>query len=289
MDNCCATNNNKSIWRPFIYRNRAISLLNMNSAPAMFISHGAPTFGLDPGLLGPKLFTQGLLAADAKAILIVSPHWQTQGISVMTTNRPQTVHDFGGFPDALYALQYTVEGAPEVGDRAAGLLNQAGFAVRLDARRGLDHGAWIPLLHFRPEADIPVLQVSMAHDLTAAGALRLGSALAPLRTEGVVIIGSGSLTHNLHEFRHAFHQPEPYAAEFARWAKAQVRAENLQGLLDYRAQAPHAARAHPTEEHFLPLLIAMGARLERDELEVLEGGITHGVLAMDSYVFAQAH
>lgn len=259
----------------------------MDIAPALFISHGAPMFGLEPGLLGPQLFEQGRRIAGARAILVVSPHWQTQGIRVMATSRPPTVHDFGGFPEALFALQYPVNGAPDVADEAASLLREAGFAVRLDDQRGLDHGAWIPLRHLRPEADIPILQVSLPHDLTPASALRLGTALGSLRDQGVVIVGSGSLTHNLYEFRHDFSQPEAYAQQFAAWSQDQLRNGNVEALIDYRKQGPHATRAHPTEEHYLPLLVAIGASRGGDGLEVLEGGVTHGVLAMDSYVFTQ--
>jgi len=172
----------------------------MELAPVFFISHGAPTFALEPGALGPRLHTLGQQLAGVKAVLVISPHWQTRGVQVMSTANPETVHDFGGFPEALYQLQYPAKGQPDTAAIAAQLLTQAGFAPTLDDHRGLDHGAWVPLLHLLPGAATPVFQVSMPHTLTTAQALRLGQALAPLRAQGVVILASGSMTHNLSEF-----------------------------------------------------------------------------------------
>ena len=257
----------------------------MNNAPVFFISHGAPTFALEPGQLGPRLGAIGQRLSGASAILVVSPHWQTRTISVMTTARPGTVYDFGGFDPALYKLQYPAAGQPELAAEAVRLLGEAGFAVDTDARRGLDHGAWVPLMHLRPQADVPVFQVSLPAALDTAGAVRLGRALAPLRRRGVVIVGSGSLTHNLYEFRQSASDVAPYAREFAAWTRDVVTHGEIDRLVDYRRLAPHAERAHPTEEHFLPLLVAMGAQATGEAAQVIEGGITHGVLAMDSYVW----
>jgi 4,5-DOPA dioxygenase extradiol len=255
--------------------------------PVLFISHGAPTFALEPGTLGPQLQSLGRQLAGVKAILVVSPHWQSAGVKVMTTEQPQTVHDFGGFPAALYRLQYPASGAPQLAREAARLLEAAGYPVSLDAQRGLDHGAWVPLSHLRPGADIPVFQVSMPATLDTAGAAALGRALAPLREQGVLIVGSGSMTHNLYEFRQAGTQEEPYARAFANWIKTAVLADARGPLLQYRQEAPHAERAHPTEEHFLPLLVALGAASPDEQAQLIDGGITHGVLSMDSYLWGQ--
>ena len=261
----------------------------MNShtkAPVLFISHGAPTFAIEPGVLGPQLQALGARLSGIKAVLVVSPHWQTRDIAVMTGSQPETVHDFGGFPSALYTLQYPAPGQPELAQQAAQLLSAAGYRVGLDARRGLDHGAWVPLYHLLPQAHIPVFQVSMPVSLTTAQALELGRTLAPLREQGVLILASGSMTHNLYEYRHGSTRPEAYAEEFAGWVRAAVLAHALQPLLAYRAEAPHAVRAHPTEEHFLPLLVALGAQQEGDLVQVLDGGgISHGMLSMESYVW----
>jgi 4,5-DOPA dioxygenase extradiol len=255
----------------------------METAPVLFVSHGAPTFALEPGVLGPKLADIGAHVGEAKAILVISPHWQTRGVSVMTTAIPETIHDFGGFPQPLYDIRYETAGHPQVAEQAARALSDAGFGVYLDDRRGLDHGAWVPLRYLSPTGWIPVFQVSMPFTLDAAGALRLGSALAPLREEGVLILGSGSLTHNLREFRQDSNLEAPYAGEFVRWVRDALASRDDRLLLAYRRQAPHAERAHPTEEHFLPLLAAFGASSEDDIMTVIDGGITHGALSMESY------
>ena len=181
-------------------------------------------------------------------------------------------------------MQYPAPGAPELAQDAARLLAQAGFEVALDDRRGLDHGAWVPLRYLFPQADMPVFQVSLPHDIDAAGALRLGQALAPLRERGVLVVGSGSLTHNLYEFRQHIRDPE-YAQEFADWVRDAVAAHDVAALVDYRRRAPHAERAHPTEEHYLPLLVAVGASFGTDAARLVEGGMTYGVLSMDSFAF----
>ena len=258
---------------------------NMRTAPAFFISHGAPTFALEPGLLGPKLADLGQRLGEVKALLVVSPHWQTSDVAVMTTGSPRTLHDFGGFPSQLYQLRYPVSGHPALAAEVGRWLAEAGCRVQLDDRRGLDHGAWVPLSYLAPEGRIPVFQVSLPLDLDAARALRLGKLLAPWRKQGIAIIGSGSLTHNLYEIRQNATADEAYAHEFTRWVRNAVVARDQQSLVDYRSRAPHAQRAHPTEEHFLPLLVAFGASEEEDSIDVVEGGMTYGVLSMESYAW----
>jgi 4,5-DOPA dioxygenase extradiol len=254
-------------------------------APLLFISHGAPTFAIEPGLLGPQLQAMGAQLKGVRAVLVVSPHWQTRGVAVSTTATPETMYDFGGFPAALYDLQYPAAGAPEIAAQAARLLTGAGFATSTDARRGLDHGAWVPLYHLLPDAQLPVFQVSMPYDLNTAQALQLGRALAPLRAKGVLIVASGSMTHNLREFRQGLSQPASYVQEFSNWVRTAVLANALQPMVHYRTEAPHAERAHPTEEHFLPLLVAMGAQLPGEQAKLIDGGIEHGMLSMDSFVW----
>lgn len=255
-------------------------------APVLFVSHGAPTFALEPGLLGPQLQAIGRTLGDIRAVLVVSPHWQTRGeVCVMATAQPETIHDFGGFAAELYTLQYPAPGAPDVAEQALALLRTGGFPTGLDARRGLDHGAWVPLLHLLPAARVPVFQVSLPFGLTAEQSLALGHALAPLRTQGVLILGSGSMTHNLHELAAPGSSAEPYALEFAAWVRTAVQAHARAALCRYRAKAPFAQRAHPTEEHFLPLLVAVGATGDAETPRVLDGGIDFGVLSMESYAW----
>jgi 4,5-DOPA dioxygenase extradiol len=184
----------------------------------------------------------------------------------------------------LYALHYTPRGAPGLASEVVRMLVDAGFDATLDADRGLDHGAWVPLRYVKPDADVPVLQVSLPHDLDADGALRLGQALAPLRERGVLIVGSGSLTHNLFEFRTHIQDPD-YAQAFADWIADAVARGDKEALVRYRAHAPHAERAHPTEEHYLPLLVAIGASSADEPRSLIRGGMTHDVLSMDSFGF----
>lgn len=254
--------------------------------PVLFVSHGAPTFAIEPGLAGARLAELGRALPRPSAIVIVSPHWMTRGgVRVGSSETPETIHDFGGFPQALYRLQYPAPGHPQLAEQISSLLSSAGIAATTESNRGLDHGAWVPLLHLLPAADIPVVQVSMPHPLTPVGAWQLGQALKPLREQGVFIIGSGSLTHNLYEFRGNDAGPADYVARFADWTRKALSDADLPTLLDYRRNAPEAGRAHPSEEHLLPLFLALGAAGENYDVDVLEGGIAHGVLAMDSYLF----
>jgi len=258
----------------------------MPRTPVLFISHGAPTFALEPGRLGPQLVAAGEALPRPQAVLVVSPHWMTREVRVATTEAPATVHDFGGFDRALYRIQYPAPGHPELAARTTEVLRAAGWHAEADEQQGLDHGAWVPVRFLYPEADVPVFQVSLPFTLSPQQAYALGQALAPLRDEGVMIVGSGSMTHNLHEFRLAGDGHEAqYAREFADWVRAAIEARDDARLVDTLALAPHAQRAHPTPEHFLPLLVAAGAAAGEPEVEPLEGGITYGVLSMDSYLF----
>lgn len=251
--------------------------------PVLFVSHGSPMFAVEPGQAGPQLRRLGGQLPRPRAVLVLSPHWMTRGVRVATTARPQTIHDFGGFPQALYAIQYPAPGAPEVAGRLLALLQAAGWDAAPDASRGLDHGAWVPVRHLYPDADVPVLQVSMPHDLDGPGALRLGRALAPLAAEGVLVVGSGSITHNLFEFRQGA-VDAAYAHEFVAWARDAVRRHDDAAIAGYLQHAPHALRAHPTPEHYLPLPFALGAAPGGAPVQVIDGGMTYGTLAMDAYL-----
>jgi 4,5-DOPA dioxygenase extradiol len=260
----------------------------MKAMPSLFISHGAPTFATEPGLAGAQLHALGQALGQPKAIVVVSPHWMTPDVQIIATDQPQTVHDFGGFPRALYDLQYPAPGSRELAVQIQQLFARQGVTAQLDLRRGLDHGAWVPLMHLFPEADVPVVQVSMPFDTDETKAFVLGQILAPLSQEGVLIIGSGSLTHNLYEFRTGEVEEATYAKEFSFWVRQTVLLGDMRRLRQTLELAPHAARAHPTTEHFLPLLVAAGAAPSHEPVTVLNGGIRHGVLAMESYVFGLA-
>jgi len=256
----------------------------MSRLPTVFVSHGAPTFALDGGRAAAELATLGRTLPRPEAVLVVSPHWMTAQPRVSLSDRPQTIHDFGGFDPALYRIAYPAAGHPSLARRALDVLQAAGWPAQADERRGLDHGAWVPLLHMYPEADVPVFQVSLPSGLDSASAWSFGETLAPLSEQGVLVIGSGSLTHNLREFRQGHAHDEPYVHEFGAWVREAAEQGDAERLRRVLTDAPHAARAHPTPEHFWPLLVAAGASQARPG-HTLEGGITHGVLSMDSFVF----
>lgn len=255
--------------------------------PVLFVSHGAPTFALDPGRPGALLNELGT-QIKPRAIVVASPHWMTRGgIAVTASQRPETIHDFGGFPAALYQLQYPVPGEPFLAAQVAARLNAAGLDAHLDAQRGLDHGAWVPLMHLFPDADIPTIQVSMPATLSTEGAWKMGEVLAPLAAEGVLILASGSLTHNLYEIRFNDTRGDAAAQAFVDWARQAVTTHDRAALVDYLRVAPNAQRAHPSSDHYLPLLVAAGAAGAQAPVKVLDGGMQHGVLSMESYLFGE--
>lgn len=229
--------------------------------PSLFLSHGAPTLPLTDTPARSFLGEFGGVLTRPTAILVISAHWETQIPTISAVDRNKTIHDFGGFPRALYELQYPAPGSPEIAVRVSDLLRASGIDSRIDRGRGLDHGAWVPLLLMYPQADIPVLQLSVQPHLGPAHHLRVGRALAPLRRQGVLIIGSGSLTHDLSEFRgHGPNDPAPdWVNAFADWFHSALTTDRTEDLLDYRRQAPFAVKNHPSEEHLLPLYAALGA------------------------------
>jgi 4,5-DOPA dioxygenase extradiol len=257
----------------------------MARLPSVFISHGAPTFALEPGRAGPRLATLGQELPRPQAVLLVSPHWMTLEPTVSLAARPETIHDFGGFGPALHQIHYAAPGHPALANRTIQVLHQAGWSPRAGEGRGLDHGAWVPMRYMYPAADVPVFQVSLPFRLDADGAWAFGQALAPLADEGVLIVGSGSLTHNLSEFMHRSLEDAAYVREFSAWVSDAVMRGDGERLRRTLIDAPHARRAHPTPEHFLPLLVAAGAAAEPWTATVIEGGVTHGVLSMDGFVF----
>lgn len=260
----------------------------MSVMPSLFISHGAPTLAIDPGETGAALEELGRALPRPVAIVVASAHWETPAPMVSTARTPETIHDFGGFPEALYRLRYPAPGAPEVAQQVKHLLDAAGLAAGLDPRQGLDHGAWVPLRFLYPGADVPVAQLSIQPHLSPLHHYRLGEALRPLLDEGVLVIGSGSLTHNLSEFRTRPGRVEPYVREFQDWVKRAIEAKDMAALLDYRRLAPAAARAHPSDEHLLPLFVALGAAGACGGAQRLVDEVTYGVIAMDTYRFEPA-
>lgn len=255
--------------------------------PAIFVSHGAPTLPLTD--VPARDFLMGLGAAlpeRPRAILVVSAHWETERPRVNAVATNATIHDFRGFPAALYELQYPAPGSTELATRVAGLLAAAGMPVDLDAARGLDHGAWVPLMMMYPGADIPVVQLSIQSHLGPAHHLALGQALAPLRAEGVLVLASGSFTHDVSQFRGGLPDEEPASvSDFAGWFDTALAEHRTGQLLDYRRLAPHAVQNHPTDEHLLPLYVALGAGGIDAPVAHLHDSTTFGVIRMDAYAF----
>lgn len=261
----------------------------MSLTPTLFLSHGAPTMALQPGKAGAALRALGERLPRPASLLVISPHWDTPKARVSSVGSPATIHDFYGFPAPLYELRYPAPGAPDLARRVSALLTGAGIECELDPERGLDHGAWSPLRFIYPDAGIPVTQLSLQSGLAPAQQYRIGAALAPLTGENVLIIGSGSMTHNLGEFRGSRYgdEPMPYVREFQEWFATRLAAGELEALLDYRRQAPHAVRAHPEDDHLLPLYVALGAAGSKAKSERLVDEVTYGFLAMDAYLFLQ--
>lgn len=259
----------------------------MNRLPSLYISHGSPMTALKPGKVGERLAALAAALPRPRAIVMASAHWLAPQPTVSTAVQPQTIHDFGGFPPALYQLQYPAPGAPTLAAEVAQLLTGAGLEPVLDPQRGLDHGAWVPLRFLYPQADVPVLQVSIQPRLGPHHQFALGQALAPLREQGVLLIGSGSITHNLHDWRNYQEGKDaPYVRPFIEWVEQRLRQDDRDALLDYRRQAPFAVQAHPTDEHLLPLHFAMGAAGQGAlGAQRIDAGIEMGMLAMDIYRF----
>ena len=257
--------------------------------PSLFISHGSPMTALQDSPASAFMRQLGGLLARPRAILVISAHWETTRPLVSAPPHNTTIHDFYGFPPELYQLRYTPPPAPELARRVADLLAMAGFNCGIDDTRGLDHGAWVPLLLAYPAADIPVLQLSVQTALGPAHHLALGAALLPLRQAGVLIMGSGSFTHDLRRFaagRAAWDAPEtPDVTAFCAWMDERIRAGDLASLADYRRLAPHATAQHPSEEHLLPLHVALGAAGPRIQATRLHASVEYGFLRMDTYRF----
>jgi 4,5-DOPA dioxygenase extradiol len=254
--------------------------------PSVFLSHGSPMHALQPGAAGEAWKALARRLPRPKAIVIASAHWETNLPMLTGAEKPETIHDFYNFPEPLYRLRYPAPGAPDVARRAQALLKDAGFTAGIDGCRGLDHGAWSPLLYMYPQADIPVVQISVQPALGPAHHVKLGRALNPLTREDVLIIGSGHMTHNLRDWSRGAGAPAPYAREFQAWVFEKLNDRDTESLVDYRSRSPHGAQAHPTDEHFLPLFFALGAAAEKAKPERVYDAIDSGVLAMDAYLFA---
>ncbi len=252
--------------------------------PTLFVSHGAPDILLQPSKTLALWKSLGEKLPRPDAILAVSAHWTTSSPLVGSAAHPRTIHDFGGFPRELYQMHYDAPGAVELAYRVESLLNEANIPIQRDPSYGLDHGAWVPLKYLYPDTSIPVTQLSVQPGHGTQWHLNLGKALSALRDENVLILASGSITHNF-GWLSAPGSPEfPPAVQFSDWVAEKIEQKDISALLDYRNLAPYGAEAHPTDEHFLPLFIALGASLADDSHRYVSE-FTYGALAMDAYQF----
>ena len=257
----------------------------MTIAPLLFVGHGSPMFAVDTGEAAQNLVSQTRWLDGVEAMLVISPHWMTQGNVVITNERPETIHDFGGFPQHLYQIQYSAPGSSYIGHQVIELLWKNGLDARADDSRGWDHGVWVPLLHLRPKADKPVVQLSLNTRMSTDDLENLGEVLNQLRKQNIAVICSGSLTHNLYHMSMKHGAAEDYAREFEVWARDKVLSGNLKDLKEAHIKSVHYDYSHPTSEHFLPLIIAMAASEKTDTVYVLQGPILHRTISMESYVW----
>lgn len=259
----------------------------MSRLPTLFVSHGSPMHALDAGGAGAAWEALAASLPLPRRILVVSAHWETRLPMLTGSERLETIHDFNGFPAELYDVRYDAKGSPELAAHAAALLKDAGFTAAVNACRGIDHGAWVPLKWMYPARNVPVVQLSIQPDFGAAHHLQLGEALAPLPDEGVLVIGSGHVTHNLRDWmtRRSVAQLAGYAVQFSEWLNERLMRGEHEQLLAWRDRAPAAARAHPTEEHFMPLFVALGAAGPSSTATRVYSAIDAGVLSMDAYRF----
>lgn len=233
--------------------------------PTLFISHESPYLWDTSSPARNFLSSLSASLPRPKAILLVSAHWNTSQPTVSAAEAPETLYDFGGFPDRYSQIKYPATGSKELAARISSLANAAQISVATDDQRGLDHAAWIPLGIIFPRADIPVVSLSVQPRLPVSHHIQIGKMLRPLREEGILIIGSGTATHNLRAFFQdtppaLSAQPAEYAGEFADWLKKHI--DSHEAIANYKKIAPFAAQCHPTNEHFLPLAVALGAGAE---------------------------
>ena len=256
--------------------------------PALYVSHGSPNLALTPETPAYKFLQRlGATMPRPEAILMVSAHFTTRIPVIGTAATPPMIYDFGGFAKPLYEMVYPAPGAPDVAHRAGRLLAAAGLPVAEDPDRGYDHGVWVPLQIMFPAADIPIAQVSMQPLEDARHHYRVGQALAPLRDEGVLIVASGSMTHNLRAIQRGdlFGDPPKWVVEFTDWMHAHLAAGDRETVLDAIDVAPSAQANHPYDDHLLPLFVAMGAADKKEPIKRLHSSYEYGVLAMDTYAF----
>lgn len=256
--------------------------------PVLFVPHGSPMFALEPGEAGAALTTLAGRFRTPRAIIVVSPHWETVEPTVGIASRMDTIHDFGGFDPRLYRIRYPATGCPEAAQEVVAALESAGLPCQTNPQRGLDHGAWVPLRIMFPDADVPVVPLSVQHHGGPWHAYRVGCALAWLAKQDMMIVASGNVTHNLRDWRITATSGEripDYVGQFSDWVHEQLTDRNVDALLNYRKTQSAGLFAHPRDEHLLPLFTALGAAGPGAQPEAFYRGISDRVIAMDGYAF----
>lgn len=263
----------------------------MSDIPSLFVSHGSPDIAITDTAARAFLQNYANSAPRPDAIVVVSAHFEAGGVAITGDANPVTIHDFGGFAPELFEIQYSAPGCPSLAERLACQLHGSGLAAGVVRDHGFDHGTWVPLSLMYPDADIPVVQVSVDPHAGPLHHYQLGRSLEPLRSENILVMGSGSITHNLKEAFAAFRGGErnaataPWVAQFVDWIENKIETSDTAALLAYRDRAPYAVENHPTDEHLMPLFSAIGAAGEDWNGSKLHGSTDFGVLAMDAYAF----
>jgi 4,5-DOPA dioxygenase extradiol len=265
----------------------------MARTPTLFVSHGSPMLAVADSPARRFLQDLGSRMPTPKAVIVLSAHYDTRATEVTASERPETIHDFGGFPEELYRLRYPAPGNPELAREVVGHLEAAGLPAELAPHRGLDHGAWIPLSLMLPRADVPVLQVSIDSRRSPQQHFALGRALRTLRDSGTLLLGSGGATHNLALYARAHGRddesaPPEWVEAFNEWTAAAIATRRFDDLFRYAERAPYAAQNHPTAEHYLPLFVTLGAAHDDEQAVRLHTSYDRGLLSLDCYGFGLA-
>ncbi|WP_296175359.1 DODA-type extradiol aromatic ring-opening family dioxygenase [Psychrobacter sp. UBA2769] len=259
---------------------RAATVSKRPKLPALFISHGAPTLAIEQSATTSALARIGQNLPKPRAIIIMSAHWQSAKLEISSNPQPKTWHDFSGFTPELYDLQYPAAGQPALAETLAQQLTARGITCRVNPLRVSDHGVWAPLLHLYPEADIPIVQISLPRHYDSVACYQLGAQLAQLRDEQILLIGSGSITHNLQALRWQAESIDKTARDFKVWLLQQLKTD-IPSALDWQ-QYPNYQNVHPSDEHLLPLFFTLGAG---QRVSVVHQSMAHHSLGMDIYRF----
>ncbi|SPL72448.1 dioxygenase family protein [Acinetobacter stercoris] len=257
--------------------------MNLQTLPGLFISHGSPMLALDPEQVGPALNRLSLNLPKPESIIVMSAHWESHALEVSTSIRPETWHDFRGFPEELYEIRYPASGNPQLAEEILHFFAEAHIPAHANSTRPRDHGVWMPLLHMYPNADIPVVEISLPTNMSAKDIYTVGHILAPLRERQILLIGSGSITHNLRELSwngSNSNVPE-WASTFRNYVVSKLAHRDFDAVLDWQS-IPFVHRNHPTIEHLAPLFFAMGTG---DRFSIVHSSFSMGALGMDIYRF----